>query len=276
MTLSERNIFFKSGIIFSLLCILLCTLASVRIIPVYELIEEEIFRRPESLVQALIGKNMDVRLLAVHFSVIVLVLFSFFSVILIYYFFEKTQSPEILFIAFFTASLSTEVFRLVIPFWYMNEIPSLYLILSSRMVLFGRFFGLFSLFTASVFAAGYDTKRGNVILVIIVVTLIMALGIPVDTQNWNTSFCMVNGYISMFRLIEIGIFLITAISFFVAAWRRGSREFIFIGAGSVLVFLGRHILLNNDTWIGLPVGLLFLVIGAWLMCSKIHKIYLWL
>jgi len=87
---------------------------------------------------------------------------------------------------------------------------------------------------------------------------------------------MVIGYTSMFRLIDAGTALITAISFFIAAWSRGPQGYIFIGAGSVLVFLGRNILLNADTWVGLPLGLPLLAVGTWLICTNLHRIYLWL
>ena len=276
MTLSERNIFFKAGIAFSALCIIICIVSSIRVIPVYGFMEDDIARRSEGILQAFAGLYTNVKLMAVHCCILALVLFSFLSVIFIHYFFEKTHSPEILFIVFFAASFATEAFRLVIPLGYVYEIPSLYLILSSRMVLAGRFFGLFSIFTASVFAVGFEAQQRNVILIITVVTLVMALGVPIDTQDWDSSLNMVNSYNSMFRLIEIGIFLITTISFFIAAWRRGSREFAFIGAGSALVFTGRNILLNADAWAGLPVGLLLLAAGTWLICTKLHKVYLWL
>ena len=276
MTLSERNIFFKAGIILSVICMVISIAGSLKAIPVYGSVEGEISCRSEGIFQAIAGKNMDARLMAVHIGILMLALYSFLSMVLIYYYFEKTQSPEILFIVFFAASFSMEVFRLSIPLGYVYELPSLYLILSSRIVLAGRFFGLFSLFTASVFAVGFEAQRSNVILIIVMVTLIMALGVPIDTQVWDSSLNMVNGFNSMFKLIEAGIFLITVISFLIAAWRRGSREFAFIGIGAALVFLGRNILLNADTWPGLPAGLIFLVAGTWLICNRLHKVYLWL
>jgi hypothetical protein len=149
--------------------------------------------------------------------------------------------------------------------------------MASRIILFGRYFGLFSLFTASVYAVGLKAqKQRNIITIIAVITLIIILGVPVDTQAWDSSLNMITGYTSMFRLIETGAFLITTISFFIAAWLRSSRDFIFIGAGAVLALLGRNILLSAGTWVGLPAGLLFLVIGTWLICTSLHKIYLWL
>jgi hypothetical protein len=239
--------------------------------------ETEITRRSEGIFRTFIGKFLDAKLSAVHCCISAAVLYSFFSIILIYYFFEKTQSPEILFVVFFAASFSLEALRLVLPLGRIYEIPSLYQLTASRIILFSRYFGIFSLFTAGVVTGGFKTqKQRNIIMVITVTTLIITLGVPIDTQVWDSSLNMINGYTSMFRLIETGTFLITAISFFIAAWSRSSHEFIFIGAGSVLAFLGRNILLNTDTWIGLPIGILLLATGTWLICTKLHRVYLWL
>jgi len=277
MTLSDRNIIFKAGIILSFLCLLICIAASIKAIPVYALMETEITQRSEGMIQDFVGKFFDAKLLAVHSCIFILVLYSFLTIMLNYYFFEKTKSPEILFVVFFAASFSIEALRLILPLGRVYDFPSLYALAASRIILFGRFFGIFSLFTAGLYGAGYEMQRHQYIIIIITVTsLLIALGIPIDTQTWDSGLNMVIGYTSMFRLIDAGTFLITAISFFIAAWSRGPRGYIFIGAGSVLVFLGRNILLNADTWAELPLGLPLLAVGTWLICTNLHKIYLWL
>jgi len=239
--------------------------------------EQEIARRSGGLFQILAGKWFATNLLAVHWCVAGLVLYSFLSIILIYFFFEKTQSPEILFVVFFAASFAPEALRLLLPLSRVYEIPSLYLLMASRVTLFGRYFGIFSLFTASIYAVGFKAqKQRNVVLIIAVITLIITLGVPIDTETWDSGLNMIRGYVSMFRLIEVGAFLIITLSFFIAAWLYSSREFVFIGMGSVLAIMGRHILLNADTWAALPIGLSLLTVGTWLICTKLHKIYLWL
>jgi len=244
---------------------------------VYASMEQEITRRSDGLFQILAGKLFDTKLLAVHWCVTGMVLYSFLSIILIYFFFEKTQSPEILFVVFFAASFAPEALRLLLPLSRVYEIPSLYLLMASRVTLFGRYFGIFSLFTASIYAVGFRAQeQRNVVLIIAVITLIITLGVPIDTEAWDSGLNMISGYVSMFRLIEVGAFLIITLSFFIAAWSNSSREFAFIGAGSALAILGRHILLNADAWAALPTGLLLLTIGTWLICTKLHKIYLWL
>ena len=277
MTLSTRNNVFKLGITLSFLCLLICVFASMEVIPIYPSMENEITHRPGSIFHKFTGNFLNAKLLAVHCCILALVLYSFFSMILTYYSFEKTQSPEILFVAFFAVSFSLEALRLILPLGWVHEIPALYVLMTSRIILFSRYFGIFSLFTASVYAVGYKSqKQHNVIMILAVITLIITLGVPIDTQVWNSSLNMISGYVSMFRLIEAGTFLITTISFFIAAWVRSSREFIFIGVGSAMTFFGRNILLNADTWAELPTGLLFLVVGTWLICTRLHKIYLWL
>ena len=277
MTLSGRNKIFRLGIFLSFLCLLICIFASVKAMSVYAPMEQEIDRRSGGLFQILAGKLFETNLLAASWGIAGLVLYSFFSMILIYYFFEKTQSPEIPFVTFFAASFSTEALRLLLPLSHVYEIPSLYLLMAARVTLFCRYFGIFALFAASLYAVGFKSqKQRNVVLIIAVITLIITLGVPIDTETWDSSLNMISGYASMFRLIEVGAFLITVMSFFIAAWLRSLREFVFIGTGSVLTLLGRHILLSADTWAALPIGLLLLTTGTWLICTKLHKIYLWL
>jgi hypothetical protein len=277
MTLSDRNNIFKAGIILSFLCLLICIAASIKAIPVYAMMEKEITHRSEGMLQAFAGRFLNAKLLSVHCGIFVLVLYSFLTIILIFYFFEKTKSPEILFVVFFAVSFSLEALRLILPLGRVYDFPSLYSLAASRVILFGRLFGVFSLFTASIYGVGYEMqKQRYVIIIITVISLFISMGIPIDTQVWDSSLNMVIGYTTMFRLIDTGTFLITAISFFIAAWSHGSRGYVFIGVGSVLVFLGRNILLGADTWAGLPVGLPLLAAGTWLICTNIHKIYLWL
>jgi hypothetical protein len=277
MTLFNRNIVFKAGIVFSLFCLLISAAVSLQVINIYTAMTYEISRRSAGFFNILAGKFLNADLLAVHCCILGMVLYSLFSIVLLYRFFEKTQSPEIIFVGFFAASFLAEVLRLILPLGWAHEIPSLYLLIATRIMLFGRYFGIFSLFTASVYAVSFEAQRQrNVIIIVIVISLIIALGIPVDTQVWDSSLVMIHGINSMCRLIEIGIFIVTVISFFVAVWSRGSREFIYIGIGTILAFVGRAILLGADTWAGLPGGMLFLIIGTWLICTKLHKIYLWL
>jgi hypothetical protein len=205
------------------------------------------------------------------------VVYALVTTILIYYFFEKTQSPEILFFAFFVLSFAFEGARTMIPLKQAYDLPAVFLVMGTRVLLFGRYFGIFSLFTASVYASGLEIqKQGYVVFILAAATLMIALGVPVDGLSWDTSLAMLSGYMGMFRVVELGIVLITMMSFFISAYSRDSREYIFVGVGSLLVFLGRNMLLNADTWITPLPALVFLILGTWFICTQLHRVYLWL
>ena len=276
MTLSVRNNLFKGGIVLASLSVLLVAVSSFAVIPAYASLAAETVRRSEGLFQALIGRFLPANLYAVHVSVAGMVIYALAALILIFKSFETTQSPEIMFIAFFVGAFSFEAVRFTLPLRQLYEVPSLYLIMACRVLLFSRYFGIFSLFAASVYAAGLEVqKHRNVILVITVATLVIALGVPIDTQTWDSSLNMINGYVPLFRLVETGTALFTVISFLVAAYSRGSKEYTFIGIGALMAFAGRNLLISADTWASPLPGLLLLTAGMWYICTRLHTIYLW-
>jgi hypothetical protein len=276
MTLSERNAFFKAGIAFCAVSVLFLLAASFIAVPVYQTMEENT-HRPPGLIQGLISRFLDVNYIAVHSSVVMAVLFSITGIILIYSFFEQTPAPEILYVVIFTLSFSFETIRVLFPLHLIFDIPSFYLLMASRVLLFARCFSIFSLFAASVCAAGLEIqKTGNIIIIIFIAALVVIFSVPIDTQDWDTSLNMIHGNTYMFRLIEAAMFLITIVSFFVASNVRGSKDYTYIGIGVMLALIGRGLLLSADNWITPVPGILLLSIGLWFVCSKLHKIHLWL
>ena len=204
------------------------------------------------------------------------VAFSFISTLLVYLFFEKTQSSEILFFGFFIISLSFEFARIIIPLRVLFQFPALYLATASRLLLFSRYFGLFSIFAASIFAAGLgEQKQITIIFIMILAAMIIAINVPVDCLVWDSSLKLINGYDSMFFIVETGVLIITVITFFISAYTRSAKEYVFIGIGSFMAITGRSLLIASDSWFTLIPGILILTVGTWFICSKLHKIYLW-
>jgi hypothetical protein len=276
MTLTGRNVFFKTGIAFCAASTLFVLAASFAVMPVYPLIEENA-RRPTEIFQVFVSRFQSVNYFAVHTALVLAVLYSLAGIIMIYYFFEQTQAPEILYISFFTVSFSFEAFRLILPLHLLHDIPSFYLLVAARVLLFGRYFGIFSLFTAGICSAGLDIQKNrNAILIIVTTVLLITASVPIDTQTWDTSLNMVNGYTFMFRLIETIALIAAVSSFFIAVNIRGSKEYAWIGFGAMLAMIGRNILISADNWISPVPGILLLSVGTWFICSQLHKIHLWL
>ena len=276
MTFTEKNIFFRAGIAFCGLSALLLGAVSYFVIPVYSTMEQNA-RRPANFFQVLIGRFLEADYLSVHISLILVVLFSIVAMIFIYIFFEQTPAPEILYIAIFTISFSFETIRLLLPLRLIFDIPLLYLLIATRVLLFARYFSLFSLFAASICAAGLEVQNTrNMILAIFIATLVLTVSIPIDTQNWDTSLNLLKGYNSMFRLLETVAFITTVVGFFIAVNVRGSKEYAYIGFGVMLALIGRYLLLSADNWISPVPGILLLSFGTWFICSKLHKMHLWM
>ena len=276
MTFSERNIVFKAGIAFCAVITILIIAISTLTIPLYPTMEENI-RRPAYLFQFVSGWFLGSNYYAVHASLILAVLFSLIGIIFIHFYFERTSAPEILYISFFTVSFSFEAIRLILPLYFIYNFPSFYLLGISRVLLFARYFGIFSLFVASVLAAGLEVQRTRYIIIFLVLAvLLIILGVPIDTQSWDTSFNMISGYTAMFKMIEIVAFITTVATFFVAAKVRDSKDYIHVGIGVIFALIGKNILLGTDNWAGPVPGILLLSFGTWFICSKLHKIHLWL
>jgi hypothetical protein len=276
MTLSERNVFFRIAIVFCSISTLLAAAVSWLVVPSYKIFGENILR-PGGFAQFFIGRLFEPDYYAVHASLAALVVFSLVGLFLILSFFEQTSTPEILYISFFIFSFTFEIIRLVIPLHLIYIIPSFYILISLRVLLFVRYFGIFSMAAASLCASGLEVQTNrNMIMIIFAAALIIIIGVPIDTQSWDTSFNITHGFNTIIKVIEVIAFLTTVISFFIASNVRGSVEYIYIGIGVMFAFIGRYFLLYFDNWAGPIPGLIMLSFGTWFACSKLHKIYLWM
>lgn len=277
MTLAERNTLFRGGILITSVALIGVGIISFVIMPIYPAVLAQTVKRSAGIFQILGAYFVQPSPYGPVVSIICAMVYACITLVVIYRYFEKTHSPEILYIVLFVLSFALEGSRIMVPLKLTYELPSVYLIMASRVLLFGRYLGIFSLFAASVYAAGLEIqKQSTTILLIIFSTLAITRGVPIDGLSWDSSFCMISGYPAMFRIVEGGMVLITMVSFFISAYSRGTKEYIFIGIGSLLAMVGRNILLGSDTWISPFPGLAILCIGTWFICMYLHRVYLWL
>jgi hypothetical protein len=277
MTLSHRNRYFITGIVLSFICLLGIIPHITKLLPFYPELTAAAVKRVPGLFQQAAAHFFDIAPLTPFATVVASVAYTLAVSILIYFFFEKTQSPEILFFGLFTISFTFEVLRFMLPLKQLYGFSGVFLILGARILFFGRFFGILSLFASSLYAAGFDLqKQGTVVIAIAITALIVSLGLPIDGFSWDTNLVMVSGYTVILRLAEMGILVISVTSFFVAAYTRGSREYLVAGLGAFLVFAGRDLLINADTWLTPVPGFVMLCAGTWLISAKLHQVYLWL
>ena len=277
MTLLVRNNFFKGGILLAALSLGLTAAGTYFTFQTFPEAVASAAMRSWELIRPLTGdiaKTSDYVPLG---SMLGAAVYSLIGIIFISHFFEKTQSPEILFFGFFVVSLSFEFARLMIPLQICYDLPAMYLISGSRLLLFGRFFGLFSLFAASVYAAGLDIqKQQNVLFSIIVATLLITLNVPIDSLVWDSTLIPISGYSAMFSLVEIGTVAVTIFTFMISAYIHNSRTYVFIALSIIMIYIGRKLVFNSDTWIFLFPGFIILAAATWFVCVLLRREYLWL
>ncbi|MDR2552120.1 MAG: hypothetical protein LBD31_02995 [Treponema sp.] len=277
MTLAQRNRYFKGGIILSLCCLIFLSSQTGKLLPLYPELCEAAIRRSPGIFQSL-AVRLFTPIPQVPFATsLAAVLYALIASALVFLFFEKTQSPEIVFFGLFILSFVFEILRVMVPLWGLHRFPPVFLILGTRMLIFGRFFGVFALFASSVYAAGLEIqKQGSVIIASVIAILVVSLRIPVNSLSWDSSLTMISGYSSMFRFAEDAVMVITVISFLAAAHIKGTGDYLFIALGALLVSLGRSLLISADTWVTPVPGLALLIAGTWLVAARLHRIYLWL
>ena len=277
MTLSTRNYFFRGGILLAAMSLCLIAIGGYFAFSAYPGAVESAAMRSRGILQALVENRVSPAAHVPFFTMLAAVMYSLISIALIGNFFEKTQSPEILFFGLFVISMSFEFLRLIIPLRAVFAFPAMYTITSARVLLFARYFGIFSLFATSVYAAGLDAqKQHNTLFILVLSALVITIRLPIDAIVWDSTLMPWSGYGSMFAMVEAGILAVVMLTFFVAAYSRGSRAYVFIGIGVFLVYTGRNILFSADTWITLIPGLPALAVGTWIIASRLRREYLWI
>jgi hypothetical protein len=277
MTLLQRNRFILIEIALAFFSFLILLISAGSIFPVFSEAVAEASKRTINIIQPLVNLLFKPQSYSVLTAIFISCIYALTVSILIYFFFEKTQCQEILFFTFFVLSFGFEMFRITVPWNDTLNLPRVYLIISGRTILFGRIFGTLSLLTSGIYAAGFNVqKQSHIILLMIVISMIIAAGVPLDALSWDSALNIVSGYSVMLLITETVIFFFAIMSFFIAAHGKESKEFLRIGLGSILLFFGRNLLLNCDSWIILPIAVSLLGIGTWYICSKLHQIYLWL
>jgi hypothetical protein len=274
MTLSRHTFLLKLGITIAATVLGGIALIAARILPAYPELVAAAVKRPGI---TFITDHLPPPIPYLAFiTMTIAVCYALIALILLFYFFEKTQSVEAHFFIFFVFSFVFEIFRAALPLQNTLGIPSVYLSLGAHTLVFCRYFGVFSLFCASLYSAGFKAeKEENLIVPLCIITLFIAFRLPVNAYTWDTSLCIVSDYPSTFKMLEIAVIVLTVLSFLSGAYRRGIKEYYAIAAGSFLVLSGRQFLITGDTYLLPILGVIFLASGTYTICIYLRKIYLW-
>ncbi|MDR0663341.1 MAG: hypothetical protein LBF80_04590 [Spirochaetaceae bacterium] len=272
MTISEHVVLLKTGLLVSFLALAAFAVFAVKTFSLYPGLIAVAAERSGLLFTARAGTASY----AAPVSVGLAVLFAVVTQILLYYFFEKTQSMEIRFFGIFLFSFVFEILRIALPVKTAFDISGYMPVIAFRMMIFGRFYGLLALLAAGLYASGLKVQReGAVIFTIAVVALFFAFRVPLDAFSYDTSLYPLTGFPNMFKMTNAALVLLTVFCFISGAYTRGVNEYYFTVPGILAAAAGRTLLFTSDTWLTLFSGLVLLVSGTWLVGNQLRRIYLW-
>jgi hypothetical protein len=188
----------------------------------------------------------------------------------------KTASPELFFFAIWAFCLGFEALRffsLGLMIYGGSMGPLVFL---TRVVLFGRYFGLLGLFMGSILAVGFRQERmAGVLLAAFLLALFFSSVQPVNSGVLAPDFLIDRGFGVLMSLFDSALIAMMLLNYLVA-WRMNrDTAFLASGAGLALCVLAYLLLRSSySPWFILPaIG--FLVLGSWLHIKSMNGYYLW-
>ncbi len=190
--------------------------------------------------------------------------------------FRKTASTEVFFFSLWVLSAGFEVFRLG-AFALAAEGSTAFLqAAEARVLLFARYAGYLSLFVSGLYAVGFrNEKLGTVVGVVIIISLGLALAMPVNTGSYAPTLELRSGYSALSEALLAIVAIVTIFNFFYASAYKGERSYRVIALGAAALIVGYKLI--TSLWHPLPLvaGFALLVAGTWLFVSRLHSYYLW-
>lgn len=278
MTLSQRNIFIKVSLAFSIvLAVCAITLGVLLLTQLHpNLVLYEKYARdlgPQSL-SSKSWLNGSV-VLAVIQNMLLPVL-SIFILTAIYLLFEKTYVIEISFFIFFALLCTLEGIKLVIPAFRLWEAAPDIVLLISKALFFLRLLVLFLLVLAAIFIITSFSRR---ILLALFTMSFLAFAITVMTP-FNTGTMQFNFLIQegMHRLNVFAYFFFIAVLFliyFIAGKTLGSKDYVKASWSIALMLIGYFFCVNTSGKFVFPAANALLIFGTIFYLKSIHSHHLW-
>jgi hypothetical protein len=189
--------------------------------------------------------------------------------------YSKTYSPEMLFVMLFAASLALDAWRLGILLVHGWELgPPLTAILT-RLILFGRFFGLLCLLASSLYAVGMRFSQYGVLIGGMgLLAFSLASLLPLDTTLFEPDFLYRVGDRQGYLFLRVILGLLILANFLIAIRLRGSRRFLLVAVAALLLLLGKELVQHGVAPVAAGIGLGMLATGFVLFTRQIGVCYL--
>jgi hypothetical protein len=191
--------------------------------------------------------------------------------------FRRTSSLEIFFFLTFIVTLSFDGLRILNLLFIMENLSPYYGTFVTRIIYFGYFLGLISLFASSLYSGNEQyQKMGMVVGLILLFSLALAYTLPVDSTVFHRSLLYRVGGEQYILLVRIGLEILALIGFGRSAFLSGAREQWIICGSIGMVIIGRELLFFLYSPLLIGAGFLLLTGGTFLFSRKSYEKHLWI
>lgn len=209
-------------------------------------------------------------------SVLATMVFATAACFVIFISFRNTASAEIFFFFLFLCSFCFDMFKEGLIIINDISLPFSYSMFMTRVVYFGRFFGVVALFCSGLFSTGLEYQRMSMMFLI---SVIIAVGLvsllPVDlSRNIPGGTRELGSFLEIY-IILILLQLISVVNFIIASNKNENTDYLFLAGSLILTVAGRELLFLMPGIAAASAGFVLLVSGTVVFGLKTHRIYLW-
>jgi hypothetical protein len=190
--------------------------------------------------------------------------------------FRRSSSSTMLFLSFFLVSLILDLGKVGYLYFLTQDMTPMRLVILSRTIRFGHFFGLFALLASSLYHAGVDyPKTGSVALVMGVVTASLVYMLPIDSLTIEPSLVHSAGAQSTLQIVGAAIGFLVVLNGVLGALQRPENQLWLISLGYALLVVGRELVFYLITPVLTFIGIGLLLAGTVLAVYRTRRLVLW-
>ena len=190
--------------------------------------------------------------------------------------FRKTTAPEMLFFAMFILALGLDIWKLGHVVLFFESFAPHVSATVSRIIHFGRFFGMICVFISTLYLTGIEYQQTGVVLnITALIALTVVYTMPVDHLTLLPNLTHRLGDELMLQVVMVVLQLLAIANVIYAVAYQKRDEYLPLLLAIPAAIVGREMVFFLPSLWGAAVGFVLLASGAAVVSNRLYRIYLW-
>lgn len=190
--------------------------------------------------------------------------------------FRRVNSSELYFVLLFLLAISFESLRVLQVYFRSIDLPAVYGVLLTRLVLAARVAGAISLFAASLYGVGIEYPRiGSVTIAVSVASIVFVSVVPIDSITMQASLLhRANGQSSL-DIVLFAIGALTILNYVIAGARIHRDRSVFAAVVGFCLVVGSQLLWFVPAVVTSVAAVALLLVGTAVFLLVTRARHLW-